>query len=403
MATPNIIKFLDKIQSVGRYSDQQIKVFKQANKINQADIEINGQTYPAWRVQYNNALGPYKGGIRFHHEVDEQEVSALAFWMSMKTALLGVPFGGAKGGIKVDVKNLKPLELEQLSRQYVQKFHQVLGPTKDIPAPDVNTNWLVMAWMMDEYEKIYEQKLPGVITGKPIELGGSLVRDIATSLGGYNILELICNKINLTDRRVIIQGFGNVGMNAAKILNDNGFTVVAVSDSQGGVYNENGINIDQLITTKLEQGSVSAYKSADKITNQELFCVDAGILIPSALADVINKDNAQLIKAKLILELANGPTTAEADLILQQKNILIIPDILANAGGVTVSYFEWVQNNYGYYWGKKLIKKRLADKMKLAFNQVWQNYQSNDYDFRLNAYLVAINKLIMAEKFRGRI
>jgi glutamate dehydrogenase/leucine dehydrogenase len=260
-----------------------------------------------------------------------------------------------------------------------------------------------MAWMKDEFEKLVGHSAPGVITGKPLEHGGSLVRDIATALGGVYVLEEAVQKLGLEDKSVVIQGFGNAGMNAAKLLVSYGYKIVAVSDSKGGVYNEEGLEVDVLVGVKQETGSVVNYHGAEKISNKELLQIDCGVLIPSALADVITKENADSIKSKIILELANGPTTNEADEILHNRGVLVLPDILANAGGVTVSCFEWQQNERNEKWDEESIKKKLQGKMVTAFNDLWYSYNSNDYDFRTNTYIYAIQKIIAAEKEKGRL
>lgn len=403
MKFKTIITFLDKLGRIADFSPAELELLKRPNYVHQAQLLVNGKKYPAYRVQYNNARGPYKGGIRYHPEVSLEEVQSLAFWMTIKTAIADIPLGGGKGGITVDPKQLSEKELEQLSREYVQVFHQYLGPAKDIPAPDVYTTPQIMAWMLDEFEKIKDEKVPGFITGKPLELGGSLVRDIATALGGAYVLEEAVKKLKLSGKKVAIQGFGNAGMNMARLLVEKGFTIVAVSDSQGGIYSASGLNIDEAITVKDKTGSVINYKKAEKINNEHLLTLDCDVLIPAALSNVITKENASQVKAKVILELANGPTTPEADEILHQKNVLVLPDIMANSGGVTVSYFEWVQNNYGYYWDEQTVKSRLKEKMTLAFENIWQEYNHNNHDFRTNAYLLAIKKILAAEKLRGKI
>ena len=398
-----IINFLERVQKIGNFDPKEIEILKKPQKVLKADLELDGKKYPAFRIQYNNARGPYKGGIRFHPEVNEDEVQALAFWMTIKTAVVDVPFGGGKGGIIVNPKELSQEQLEILSRKYVQAFYKDLGSNIDVPAPDVYTNPQIMAWMLDEYEKLIGQKSPGMITGKPIELGGSLIRDIATGLGGVFVLEEALKKLEITDKSVVIQGFGNAGSNIAQILAEKGYKIIAVSDSKGGIYNKDGLYLEEVIKIKTETDSVNNYSHAEKITNEELLALETTILIPSALSRVITENNANNIKAKVILELANGPITTDADAILHKKGIIVIPDILANSGGVTVSYFEWVQNNYGYYWDKDKVTKRLKEKMTIAFDNIWKKYKTNDYDLRTNAYILALEKIITAEKFRGRI
>lgn len=403
MTFHHVQTFLKKIATLANLSTAELHCLQTPNHIHKAELQVNGKKYPAYRVQFNNARGPYKGGIRFHPEVDEDEVKSLAFWMSLKTAVADIPLGGGKGGITVDPKSLSEKEIQELSRAYVHAFHSHLGSDIDIPAPDVYTNGQIMAWMLDEYEKQNGFHDPGMITGKPLELGGSLVRDIATALGGVYVLEEAITKLKLKGKRVAIQGFGNAGMNAAKLLSDSGFTIIAVSDSKGGIYQASGLKINEVIDIKEKTGSVQNYSSGKKISNDELLTLDCDILIPSALSGVITEKNAEAIRAKIILELANGPTTPLADEILHRKKILVLPDILANAGGVTVSYFEWVQNKSNYYWKEDEVRERLREKMVAAFHQLWDSFQDQKYDFRTATYIHAIQKILAAERLRGRI
>jgi len=354
---------------------------------------ING-----YRVQYNDARGPTKGGIRFHPDVDLDEVKALALWMALKTAVLDLPFGGAKGGITINPKEMNQEDIESISRAFMRQIHHFVGASKDIPAPDVYTNAQVMAWMLDEYEKIKGRKEPGMITGKPIELGGSAGRDIATSLGGAYVLKEIAREYKLSDSpSVAIQGFGNAGMNMAKILKDWGYKIIAVSDSKGGVYSEEGLDVDNLINVKSSTGSVTNIE-AKKITNSEILELVVDVLVPAALGGQITSENAENIKAKVVIELANGPVTREADKILHKNNIVVAPDILANAGGVTVSYFGWVQNNSDETWEKDVIFTKLEKKMIQAFQRVHELAVNIGSDHRTAAYILAINRIIDAEK-----
>ena len=392
-------------------NEQELSLLMQPNHVHKAELSISGNTYPAFRVQYNNARGPYKGGIRFHPEVDEEEVTDLAFWMSIKTAVADIPLGGGKGGVRVNPKELSAKELEQLSRAFVKAFYQYIGPQKDIPAPDVYTTPQIMAWMLDEYETLTGAPAPAMITGKPLDKGGSEVRDIATALGGVYVLEEAVKKTNLLGKTVAIQGFGNAGAIAAELLHERGFKVVAVSDSKGALYNAKGIDPLKALNIKKEHGKLICNctnnicikegpeeAGCKHISNQELLELDVDILVPAALADVITAENANNIKAKIIVELANGPTTKEAGEILHQKNILVLPDILANAGGVTVSYFEWLQNLRNEHWPAEQVKEQLQQKMVAAFDQIWDEYSQNEHDFRTNAYIHAIKKILQAEK-----
>ncbi len=402
MSFNHITEFIRMIAPLAGLSTADIALLETPNHIHKAELKVNGKKYPAYRVQFNNARGPYKGGIRFHPEVSEDEVKSLAFWMTLKTAVADIPLGGGKGGVTVDPKNLSQKELQELSRAYVRAFVNHFGSTIDIPAPDVYTNGQIMAWMLDEYEKQKGFHDPGMITGKPLELGGSLVRDIATALGGVYILEEAIKKLKLKGKRVVIQGFGNAGMNAAKLLAQRGFTIIAVSDSKGGIYNQQGLNVDELVGVKEKTGSVQNYSSGKKISNEELLSLDCDILVPSALSDVIKEKNAAAVKAKVVLELANGPTTSEADKILHQNKVLVLPDILANAGGVTVSYFEWVQNKYNYYWKEEKVRDCLKEKMVMAFSKLWSSFEGKHYDFRTATYIHALKKVLAAERLRGR-
>jgi glutamate dehydrogenase/leucine dehydrogenase len=399
MSFAKVTEFLEKIAPFANLNQEELKLLKTPEHILEGEIEVSGKKYPAFRVQFNSARGPFKGGIRFHPEVDKDEVTALAFWMTLKTAVADIPLGGGKGGVRINPKELSEQELEELSRAYVRAFYKDLGPEKDIPAPDVYTTPQIMGWMLDEYEKLVGHKAPAMITGKPLELGGSKVRDIATALGGVYVLEEAVTKLGLESKRVAIQGFGNAGMNMAKLLHKRGFTIVAVSDSKGGVYDEEGLDINKAEECK-KSGNLGSC-GGRVITNDELLELDVDILIPAALGDVITKENADDIKAVIVLELANGPTTTEADDILHSKDILLLPDVLANSGGVTVSYFEWVQNLKNESWNENFIKEKLKEKMVIAFTQLWNVYDSSIADFRTTAYIHAIKKVVVAEKKRG--
>ncbi|MCA9459997.1 MAG: Glu/Leu/Phe/Val dehydrogenase [Nanoarchaeota archaeon] len=355
-----------------------------------------------FRVQYNDALGPTKGGIRFHESVDLEEVSELAFLMSLKTSLVGLPYGGAKGGIKINPKKLSEGELERVARAYVKEMFKFIGPNQDIPAPDVNTNPQIMAWMMDEYERISGNKNPGVFTGKPLEIGGSLGRDKSTARGGFFIIKEKYKDIDKSKLKVAIQGFGNAGFNIAKMLTNIGFKIVAVSDSQTGIYDEKGLDIDDLIKFKSEKKSFNNY-NAIKISNKNLLELDVEILIPAALGGVIDSDNASKIKAKTILELANAPISTSADLILNKKDIEIIPDILANSGGVIVSYLEWVQNLQNYYWEATEVEEKLKFIIIKAFEDVLKESKKHNLSLRTASYTLAINRILKAEKLRGNL
>jgi glutamate dehydrogenase/leucine dehydrogenase len=361
--------------------------------------------FNGYRVQYNDARGPTKGGIRFHPKVDLGEVKSLAFWMALKCSVVGIPYGGAKGGVEVDPKSLSTKELEMLSRAYIKSIHENVGPTKDVPAPDVYTTPQIMAWMLDEYEKIKGEHSPGLITGKPLELGGSQGRGFSTSQGGAIVLReyMKMKGFEPENTTVAIQGFGNAGSFMAKILHEWGYKVVAVSDSKSGLYNEHGLNIPAILEHKKKTDSLAGFSNAKQITNPELLELNVDVLVPAALENQITKENADKIRAKVIVELANGPISPEADTLLEKKNIPVWPDILANAGGVTVSYFEWVQNLYGYYWTEEEVLEKLEKIMVNSFKEVYETAEKYKTTFRNGAYILAINRILTAERLRGNL
>jgi len=362
------------------------------------------KVFKGFRVQYNDARGPTKGGIRFHPQETLDTVKALAAWMTWKTSVVDLPYGGAKGGVICNPKEMSEGELERLSRGYIRAIGRFIGPERDIPAPDVYTNPQIMAWMMDEYSKIVGYNAPGVITGKPIEIGGSLGRGDATAKGGMYVLREAAKKIKLDLKKatVAIQGYGNAGQFAHKLVTEMfGSKVVAVSDSKGGIYSENGLDYEKVLAHKEKTGSVINFPGAKNITNEELLELNVDVLIPAALENQITGKNANNIKAKIVLELANGPTTPEADEILYKKGILDIPDFLANAGGVTVSYFEWVQNINGYYWTAEEVYQKLDQKMTKAFWDVMETMEKYKVDPRTAAYIVAVDRVAKAVKIRG--
>ena len=372
---------------------------------------------PAYRVQYNNARGPYKGGIRFHSDADVEEVKALAALMAVKTAVVNIPFGGAKGGIQVDPKKLSKAELQRMSREYIRNIAPDIGPDSDIPAPDVNTNPQIMAWMRDEYEKVSGGYAPAVITGKPMSFGGSLGRDKATARGGFFILEELAKleALDLHDIRVAVQGFGNAGSEIATFLHDAGAMIVAVSDSHGGIYSKVGLDPIRISKYKRKTGSVQGQycegsvcdlsrlkmDETDVISNDDLLTCDCDILIPAALDNAITEKNAKNVKAKIVLELANGPVSPEADSILAERGIIVVPDVLANAGGVTVSYFEWVQGRSGDQWTVEKVDQELKRIMLTAFNEVRSEAKRKDLTLREAAFDVALGRIVEAMRVRG--
>lgn len=374
-----------------------------------SELEVSGLRYQAFRSQHNNARGVYKGGIRFHPMVDENEVKALSMWMTWKTAAVNVPFGGAKGGVAVDVRSLSEDNIDELARAYVRFVQPYIGVDRDVPAPDVNTSARTMAIMLQEYESLVGHQEPGVFTGKPISLGGSLGREEATGLGGFYILEEYIKKLDMTPEktRIAVQGFGNVGNWFLKYASQAGYKIVAVSDSKGGVFSPEGLDIGQLERIKKETGALEAgsIPGADQITNEELLSLNVDVLVPAAMDGVITRKNVANVRALHILELANGPVTHEAEAELIDAGVVVIPDVLANAGGVTVSYFEWVQNRMGWYWEKEEVFSKLKRKMTEAFEPIYIGYKErqdrSSWSMRLAAYELAVSRVIEAMNARG--
>lgn len=362
------------------------------------------KVFKGFRVQYNDARGPNKGGIRFHPEETIDTVRALAAWMTWKTAVVDIPLGGGKGGVICNPKELSDMELERLSRAYIDQVGRILGPEKDVPAPDVYTTPQIMAWMMDEYSKITGYNSPGVITGKPLAVGGSEGRGDATARGGAYVVREAAKHlgIDLKKASVAIQGFGNAGQFAATLFASLlGCKIVAVSDTKGGIYCEDGIDVKAIVKHKLSTGSVVGFPGTRPVNNGDILELTVDILVPAALENVITADNADNIHAKIICELANGPTTPEADEILYKNNVFVIPDFLANSGGVTVSYFEWVQNVTNFYWDEENIHEKLDAKMTKAFKDVLVMSRDYNVDMRTAAYMVSIQRVAEAMKLRG--
>ena len=360
------------------------------------------KTFTGYRAQHNDAVGPTKGGVRFHPDVDVEEVTALSMWMTLKCGIVDLPYGGGKGGIVCDPRQMSIHEVERLSRGYVRAISQIVGPTKDIPAPDVFTNSQIMSWMMDEYSQMDEFNSPGFITGKPIVLGGSQGRDRSTALGVVIAIEQAAKKRGKTieDSRFVIQGFGNAGSFLAKFLYDKGAKIVGISDAYGALHDPEGLDIDYLLDRRDSFGTVTNLFE-DTITNKELFEIDCDILVPAAIANQITEENAHDIKADIIVEAANGPTTMGATKILSERGILLVPDVLASAGGVTVSYFEWVQNNQGYYWTEEEVNEKLREKLIKAFDTIYNLSENRKIDMRLAAYIVGIKRTAEAARYRG--
>jgi glutamate dehydrogenase len=358
--------------------------------------------FTGYRAQHNDAVGPTKGGIRFHPNVTENEVKALSIWMSLKCGIVDLPYGGGKGGIICDPREMSFRELERLSRGYVRAISQIVGPTKDIPAPDVFTNSQIMAWMMDEYSRIDEFNSPGFITGKPLVLGGSHGRETATAKGVTICIREAAKRkgVDIKGARVVVQGFGNAGSFLAKFMHDAGAKVVGISDAYGALHDPNGLDIDYLLDRRDSFGTVTKLFN-DTITNKELLELECDILVPAAIENQITEENAANIKAKIVVEAANGPTTLEATKILTDRGILLVPDVLASAGGVTVSYFEWVQNNQGYYWTEEEVEERLEKVMIKSFTSIYETSQIRKVNMRLAAYMVGVRKMAEASRFRG--
>lgn len=360
------------------------------------------KVFTGFRAQHNDAVGPTKGGVRFHPDVTEEEVNALAIWMSLKSGIVDLPYGGGKGGIVCDPREMSFRELESLSRGYVRAISQFVGPTKDIPAPDIFTNSQIMAWMMDEYSRIDEFNNPGFITGKPIVLGGSHGRESATAKGVTICIEEAAKKrgFELEGAKIVVQGFGNAGSFLAKFLHEAGAKVVGISDAYGALHDPEGLDVDYLLDRRDSFGTVTTlFKNT--ITNQELLELDCDILVPAAVQNQITAENAANIKADIIVEAANGPTTIEATKILTERGKLLVPDVLASSGGVTVSYFEWVQNNQGYYWPEEEVEEKLYEVMQKSFETIYHTAQTRRVDMRLAAYMVGVRKMAEASRYRG--
>lgn len=366
------------------------------------------RSFVAWRCRYDDTRGPTKGGIRYHPDASLDEVVTLAFWMTFKCAVAGLPYGGAKGAIKVDPQQLSRAELERLSRAYVHAFARMIGPERDIPAPDVYTNSMIMGWMADEYSSLVGHPSPAVITGKPIALGGSRGREDATARGGFYVLKHLERELELStdgERAAVIQGFGNAGYFIACLLHDDGWRILGISDSHGGIYCPTGLDPQAVKACKDKSGKVASYveqnSAATLIDNRELLCLKCDLLIPAALENQIDADIAERIDTGVILELANGPVTAQADEVLHRRGIPVLPDILANAGGVTVSYFEWVQNRQGFYWTLEEVRQRLKQIMEEESMQVWRKGREKGISLRTAAYVHGLDRLAAAIEAHG--
>ncbi|AHC50670.1 glutamate dehydrogenase [Sulfolobus acidocaldarius SUSAZ] len=408
------VQQVKKLYNVGKIlglNEDVLDTLAQPERVIQVKIEIKGKdgqvrTFMGWRSQHNSALGPYKGGVRYHPNVTQDEVVALSMMMTWKNALLLLPYGGGKGGIRVDPSKLTQDELEQLSRRYVGALYKYIGSDIDIPAPDVNTNPQTMAWYVDEYIKITGRADYAAFTGKPIELGGLPARIYSTGLGVATTARLAAEKVlgGIEGARVLIQGFGNVGSFTAKFLEEMGAKIVGISDIKGGVINYNGIDVKKALEVKDNTGSVVNYPDGKKVTNEEFLVSDCDILIPAAIENVIHKFNAPKVKAKLIVEGANGPLTADADVVMKDRGIMVVPDILANAGGVVGSYVEWANNKMGEIMDEEEARKLIASRMERAFDYVYTKYNKlGDQDMRTAAMAMAIERVVNAMKVRGKL
>ncbi len=386
------------------------EILKEPKRVMEVSIPVKMddgyvKNFIGYRCQHTDILGPAKGGIRYHPNVTLDEVKGLSMWMTFKTAAVDLPYGGAKGGVIVNPKELSRNELERLSRGYIRAVSTIIGPELDIPAPDVNTNPQIMGWMMDEFANIKGYNAPGVITGKPVGLGGSLGRNESTGRGVVITVREAAKKLgfNLKGAKAVVQGFGNVGTIAAKYLAELGVSIIAVSDSRSAVYKADGLDVSEIIRFKKETGAVRGFPGTTEMTNDEILTIPCDILVPAALENQLTKEVAGKVQAKIIAEGANGPTTPDGNQVLNERGIFVIPDILCNAGGVTVSYFEWVQNLANYYWTKEEVDHRLEVKMVSAFEQVYQMHSQYDVDMRSAAYMVSVKRIADAMAFKGWI
>ncbi|MBL3826844.1 MULTISPECIES: Glu/Leu/Phe/Val family dehydrogenase [unclassified Marinobacter] len=390
----------------------------QPKRIHQASLSVRMddgslRVFPAWRVQYDDTRGPTKGGIRFHPDVTEDEVATLSFWMTLKCAAVDLPFGGAKGGICVDPKTLSRLELERLSRSYIRAFHDVIGPERDIPAPDVNTNAIIMGWMVDEYAQIERRHVPGVITGKPLGLGGSIGREEATGAGALQVLDLWVKRQHQKpeDLTVAVQGFGNAGQHFARLAHDVGYNIVALSDSQGGIYSDEGLDPSPILrhknrTRELKgmvycDDSVCDLADTQSLSGDELLELDVDVLVLAALENQITDANADRVRARMIVEIANGPVSSDGDRVLKDRNIPVIPDIIANAGGVIVSHLEWVQNRMGDYWSGEAVEKQLRQRLEREANACFNLAEEKAIPLRTAAYIQGVGRIVDAMAQQG--
>ncbi|HZQ16805.1 MAG TPA: Glu/Leu/Phe/Val dehydrogenase [Gaiellaceae bacterium] len=399
---------LRNVADVFEIDDRLVNVLQECKKAVEVSIPTtmddgSVQAFTGYRVTHNVSRGPSKGGIRYHPDVTLDEVKALSMWMTWKCSLMGLPFGGAKGGVICDPKTMSRAELERMTRRYTSEIINEIGPEKDIPAPDVGTDGSTMAWIFDTYSMNKGHSVLGVVTGKPLTIGGSLGREEATARGGVFCLQAALKKQNrsLEGLRIAVQGFGNVGSFFAKLTAEQGATVIAISDSTGGLYNENGVDVAAAFAHKRRGGSLSELKGGERISNDELLLLDADVLAPCALEQVITETNADRVKARIVVEGANGPVTPAGDLVLESNGILVLPDVLANAGGVVVSYFEWVQGLQEYFWKEDEVNARLNEIVTRAFDETWETHNERSISMRLAAYGLAVQRVAEATITRG--
>ena len=394
------------VAALDNISAADLELLSHPARVSYQDLEIKGKKYPAWRIVYSNDLGPGKGGIRFHPEVSEDEVQSLAFWMALKNSLADIPYGGAKGGVKFNPKEADQAELQEVSRAYARAFHEVLGQDKDVPAPDVYTNSQTMAWILDEYEKIIGKHEPGMITGKPVELGGIKLRSDATAQGSYFVAQEMVKEFMPSKQpreiTVAVQGFGNAGLFMAEKMAADGYKLVAASDSQGGIYSADGLDIPALSAFKAQGNSVNTFSTGEVITKAQLLELEVYILVLAALENQITAANAPAIKAKYILEMANGPIDLAADKVLDAAGKVIVPDILANSGGVIVSYFEWAQNRTGQILDEEYLRTLLEKKMRANWQRMFSLYKEKaNVSLRQAAYILAVRRILAAKHWRS--
>lgn len=404
----NTLKQVEDAAKIGKISNEVLLTMKSPEAIHKVNFNVrmdNGKVkrFEGFRVQHNSLAGPYKGGLRYSAMVDENEVTALATWMTIKCSVVGIPLGGGKGGVKINTKELSENELEKITREFVRNIHEFVGPDRDVPAPDMYTNPKIMGWATDEYMKLNDGEGLGSFTGKPVEFGGAKGRGTATADGAFIVMKEKIGMENLKNMSVAIQGFGNAGMALAKNLYKNNIKVIAVSDSSGGLYDEKGLNINKIAELKVKGDKLDSMSGFEKISNQELLKLEADVLCLSALENVINADNANNVKSKIIFELANGPVTNQADKVLAKKGIEVVPDVLVNAGGVTVSYFEMIQNKQNYYWDEEETLVKLKEIMSKAYNEVESSKKEHSCSYREAAFIVALKRLEKLYEIRSSI